>query len=369
MKDNLRIGFDGRILYGHQRGMGRYAYHLIDTLSCIAPENKYYIYTDHPLSVDFSARPNVTTRLLEKKYFWSNTALRSAARADVLDLMHFPSNTCWNIKGCPTVVTLHDVNPLLDTRFGIKNLLLYCYYLISILNAADRVITESNASCREISRIFHPLSNKSKVIYAGIENKFRQPGAETKRTAPYLLFVGGSDPNKNLLTVLNSMKLLQTQDDFEIPLVVVGKKINHKNSTRIVETIRQLNISSLITWPDTITDEALIALYQNATALVFPSFHEGFGFPILEAMACGIPVITSNTSSMAEIAGGAAFLIDPHSPEDIARAIFAVSKDKDIRDRLVNSGLKRCNDFVWERTAHETLELYKSALDLKDQQV
>lgn len=369
MKDNLRIGFDGRILCGYQRGMGRYTYHLISTLARIAPEHAYYVYADRPLSANFDVYPNVTTKILGSKRFWSNTILNSVARADDLDLFHFPSNTSWNIKSCPTIVTLHDVNPLLDIKYGFKNWLLYCYYLFSIFNAANLVITDSEASRCEISKLFPLLSHKSKVVYAGIENKFRQRRNETGMAAPYLLFIGGSDRNKNLLTVLKSLKLLRTQHGFEISLVVVGKKNSDKNSISIAKKIREYDLSSLVTWPDTVTDEELITLYQNATSLVFPSFREGFGFPILEAMACGIPVITSNTSSMAEIAGGAAFLIDPYSPEDIARAVFAVSKDKDIRDRLVNSGLRRSNDFIWERTAHETLELYKSVLNVKDQQV
>lgn len=367
MNSGLRIGLDGRILNGAQRGMARYTRDLLSALARSAPENDYYLYLDHPLSTQSFEFSNVKIRILGRQPLWANTALAFAARSDRLDVMHFPYNTSWVVKVCPTIVTLHDVNPLLDLKYGLKNWLLYCYYLFSIFITANLVITDSEVSRSEISKLVPKLLNKCKVVYAGIEDGFRQRDIQKQIGKPYLLFIGGSDPNKNLLAVLKSMKLFQTQYDFEIPLVVVGKKINNKNSIKIAETIRELNISSLVTWSNTVTDEELITLYQNAASLVFPSFREGFGFPILEAMACGIPVITSNTSSMVEIAGGAAFLIDPHSPEDIARAIVTVCKDKNIHDKLVNSGLKRSSHFTWERTAYETLELYKSVLSVRRQ--
>jgi len=367
MQDRLRIGFDGRVLYGPQRGMARYTYNLVSTLVRIAPENEYYVYSDRSLVVDFGDHPGVNVRVLPRKRLWSNTVLASAARADGLNVMHFPYNACWARRVCPTVVTLHDVNPLLDHRFGWRNRLIYVIYLLAMTAVARAVITDSHASKSVIGRTCPLLAKRIFVVHLGISEPFRSAATATQATPPrvqqpYLLFVGGCDPNKNLLTLVHALGCSPLGDHSQVRLAVVGPCPDTRYASEVRATVAQLRLTDHIHWLGSVSDEDLMRLYQGAAAFVCPSFREGFGFPVLEAMACGAPVIASKACSLPELVGDAAMLVNPRDIRELARATAQVLTDTPLVERLRSRGRERVRQFAWEETARQTLAIYRGII-------
>jgi glycosyltransferase involved in cell wall biosynthesis len=177
---------------------------------------------------------------------------------------------------------------------------------------------------------------------------------------PYILYVGSIEPRKNLLRLLQAYARLRK----DLPgwkLVLVGAR-NAWKSTPISEEMRKLNLAPWVQLTGYIPEEDLPALYNGAGLFAFPSLYEGFGLPVLEAMACGTPVITSNVSSLPEVAGDAALLVDPYNVEEIAAAMVNVLSDQELSEDLHRRGLERSKEFSWERTAQQTLEVYKKVL-------
>jgi glycosyltransferase involved in cell wall biosynthesis len=177
----------------------------------------------------------------------------------------------------------------------------------------------------------------------------------------YLLFVGTLEPRKNLTTLLKAYAMLRAERQHEeVKLVVVGRK--GWLYDEVFETVQTLALHQDVLFTDFVDDEDLPDLYRGALLLVLPSLYEGFGLPILEAMASGVPVIASNTSSMPEVAGEAALLIDPRNPQAIAEGIAQVLADEQLRQTLTQRGLARARCFTWESAAHKTLGLYAALL-------
>ncbi len=358
----MRIGFDARILYGVRRGMWRYTHTLLETLIELAPQHHYILYSDRELPIEFGDHPNLEIRLLSPQRLWANTALPRATKADDLDLIHFPSNTCWARAACPTVVTLHDVNPLLDARFGWRNRLLYLGYLTMMSLAARQIITVSHASRHIIQRYCPPLAGRLTTIHNGLSEPYASgvnldplPWAEV----PTLLFVGGCDPNKNLLMVIRALAALKPTIPSGLYLRIVGDCSETAYQAQIQAEIKTHQLEDCIQWLGRIDDATLLKEYQQATVFVFPSFREGFGFPVLEAMACGTPVIAGNTTSLPEIIGEAGLLVDPNEVDDLTQALQTVLLDRQVAQSLATQGKKQAQRFTWSEAARQTLAVYQ----------
>ena len=364
----MHIGFDGRILLGPQRGMARYTRALLKAMTRIAPENLYSVYVDR--TIDVEDLPGVVVRQKSRnRAFWASRVLSRIAKSDGVDIMHFPANTCWAWPVCPTVVSLHDINPLLDGSFGWRNRCLYLGYLVIMTYAASSVITGTVTSKNIIERTWPFLKGRIRVIYDGVSlrqvhSQHSDPDTEPDIGRGYLLFVGGCDPNKNLLTLLRAMNnpVLRVHSDFELSVVGVCKDSLYRQ--RIYAALDDWDLRHRVSLLGWVTDEELVALYRGAIALVFPSFREGFGLPVLEAMTCGTPVIASSTTSVPEVAGNAALLVDPRDAEALARAIARVLTNSELADALRRRGWRRAAEFSWERTARQTLKVYQDVLGI-----
>jgi glycosyltransferase involved in cell wall biosynthesis len=208
------------------------------------------------------------------------------------------------------------------------------------------------------------------VIYNGVSAKFRPdvPPEERLRVAkkyglrtPYLLFLGGERPHKNAQNVIRAFAEARRSRP-ELPHVLVLAGPMPKNTARIDALIGALDLGSAIARPGLIDDEDLPGLVAGAHVLLYPTLYEGFGLPVVEAMASGTPVLTSSTSALQEIAGGYAFLVDPLDVDAIARGIVALTTDPKIRSDYVELGRKRALDFSWQKAAERTLEVYAEAL-------
>ncbi|GAI15126.1 unnamed protein product, partial [marine sediment metagenome] len=177
---------------------------------------------------------------------------------------------------------------------------------------------------------------------------------------PYILWVGRMYHHKNLTRLLYAYnKLIKTYQGIKHQLVLCGMK--GWGYPSFVKTIENLDLKDKVIFKGYVPDDVLKSIYANANLFVFPSLTEGFGFPILEAMSCRVPVITSNYGGMAEIAGDAALLVDPYDVDEIAEAIYRVLTDENLRKDLIKKGLERVSQFSWEKTARETLAVYKKA--------
>lgn len=205
-------------------------------------------------------------------------------------------------------------------------------------------------------------------IYSGSTTRHFQPLEEVNITKvlkkykinqPYILYVGSFDARKNLLGLLNAFsKLRQHLPAWK--LVIVGAR--KWKSTPVFEVVQRLQLEEYVHFTGFVEEADLPALYNGADLFVFPSLYEGFGLPVLEAMACGIPVVTSNTSSLPEVAGDAALLVDPMDVEAIAAAMQQVLSDPGLAAELRRRGLEQASKFSWERTARETLAVYEKVL-------
>ncbi len=231
---------------------------------------------------------------------------------------------------------------------------------------ADAVITVSNFARSEIAELLGTSHERIRVIYNGISPTFRpchdEGGMDRVRAkygipGPYLLFVGNIEPRKNLEALVRAFCEAHHAGGSIPFLVIAGYKDWYFES--LWEVVRTLRAEDAIIFPGVVDGADLPSLYSGAELFVFPSLAEGFGIPIIEAMACGTPVVASNTTSIPEIAADAALLVDPMDTDALVAAIQTALSDSDLRQALVEKGLRRAQQFSWERTAFETLDVYR----------
>lgn len=299
-----------------------------------------------------------------------------------VDIVHYPVVDLFKAnlslkKRFPTVVTIHDVIPLVFPQHyppGIMGKIKNIWQKISLINV-NGVITVSECSKKDIAMFLHINQNKISVIPLAPAKQFRiikdqntLRGAVKKYKLPekFALFIGSVNWNKNLVG------LTQAAIDLDLNLILVGKDfenkddLNHPERKSYQEFLKRFSTNPLIHNLGFIPDRDLAAIYNLALVTLLPSFYEGFGLPILESQACGTAVVTSNLSSMVEIAGNGAILVNPYSVEEIKQAIKKISKDDDFRKNLVNEGYKNAQRYSWEKTTQKTLEIYKKIIDKND---
>ena len=290
---------------------------------------------------------------------------------DRLDLFHATHYVLPPLRS-RAVVTIHDIIHLLYPQFlPSRAALVYARVMIRrALRRADRIITVSYNSKRDLVDYFGIPPSRVDVIYNGVSRDFRPdvPVEERSRVAekyglrrPYLLFLGGEKPHKNVQNVVRAFaEARRARPDLPHTLALAGPM--PKNSARTDAIIAALDVAPAVSRPGLIAEEDLPGLISGADALLYPTLYEGFGLPVVEAMACGIPVLTSSTSALQEIAGGYSYLVDPLDVDAIARGILALTTDPKVRADFIELGRKRALDFSWDKAAERTLEVYAEAL-------
>src|SRR3990167_6523919 len=240
-----------------------------------------------------------------------------------------------------------------------------------ILNKADKIITDSISTKRDIIKLSNINAEKILVTYLAADKKFFERVGEEdikrikhKYRLPekYILSVSIQDPRKNLKNLIRAYKQINEKLRARYKLVIAGRK--HPKFYSILEDlVKKLNLEKNVVFTGFIYDSDLPALYQLASLVVYPSFYEGFGLPVLEAMASGVPVVTSNTSSLPEVAEDAAVLVDPHKVSGITTAMEEVLTNDDLRNEMVKKGLVQARRFDWERTSKENFECFLNILN------
>jgi len=303
---------------------------------------------------------------------WMQVALPRICRKARADVLHCTAFVCPRFVPCPVVVTILDMT---SVRYPETMDPLWRYYLRLFLRPtlrrADRLIAISHSCASDLVEFQSEVRGKVAVVYLAVGKEFRpaQDQAAVVRRLdrlgarqPYFLHVGTMNPRKNLEGLLRSFERFKKDTAAPHLLVVAGAK--GWLVAGIDALVEQLSSKNHLRFAGRVDNEDLVALYQGAEALVMPSLYEGFGLPVLEAMACGCPVITSNVSSLPEIAGDAALLVDPRNDEAIVQAMRELAGNPGLRQRLVEKGFRRAAEFSWDRTAAETARVYADAIRL-----
>jgi glycosyltransferase involved in cell wall biosynthesis len=371
----LRIGIDGRYIEDHFPGIGRYTYNLINKIPEIPHEAKFVVLHDPRLlntryDVQALARhPNlqlvavdIPTLSLQEQY-----RLRSLAKRLSLSLLH----SAYYIKPywlpCPSLVTIHDLMPMVYPQHLPYRWTAWLFRATARLAArnATHVICVSESTKRDLIRLLGTPQNKITVTHEAADERFRPLGHKDcqrviqRQGLPerYLLYLGINKPHKNLVFLLQVFSQLKT----ELKLVLAGKEDPRYPQAR--EEAERLDLGDSVVFLGEVADRDLPALYNAAEVFVFPSLYEGFGLPVLEAMACGTPVVCSNTSSLPEIVADAAVTVDPLDGEAWVAALKELEEKEALRAEMREKGLKRAKAFSWEETARRTWEVYRSSLN------
>ena len=326
-------------------GLGRYTRNLIEGIGRIDPENQYDILTPDAYQAVVSP-PNFRYRRIRfsnyKKRYWEQIAPLLVGH---YDLLHFPFDSCVAMKRGKFVTTIHDVKPLLLSDGKRKWPWKGMFKRMMIpdpLEKIDHVVTISQCSKRDIMEKLGVPEDRISVIYQGVEfdRFFPKTGATSGRTEapPYILCVAGRDPTKNVKSLIQAFAKLPKKIIEEYQLVLAG---DLQQDRMLNETITQLGLEKKVVMTGIVSDERLVRLYQDAAVFVFPSLYEGFGLPVLEAMACGCPVISSNRSSIPEVVGEAGILLDPLDIMAIRNAIDRVLTDTPCAEQLRVAGLRQ----------------------------
>ncbi len=373
----MRIGY---LTYGLDRnptGIGRYAVELLRAFQALPEPPEIILLTtersdNYDLWSKFEHHSLSGCHLLPSLLTIGNLALSNAIRKYDLQIVH-DVNGIAPFAGpafrAGRLVTIFDTFGLVEPKTHNRlDTLRYRWLLPHTLKKADAILTISQHSCQDIQKYLHIPSAKLKTIYCGIEAQFRPVLDESVRQvvldrynipSPYLLYVGSLNARKNIAGLLEAFAIVLERYP-NITLVIGGKR--QWKASGIEATLKQLSLAEKVHFTGYIADQDLPALYSAAEAFVFPSFYEGFGLPPLEAMACGTPVITSNLSSLPEVVGQAALMVDPYDIKSLAAAIERILSDQPLRKDLQQRGLAQAAKFNWQITARQTLNIYKQVL-------
>ena len=371
-KPSFNIGIDARKLTDF--GIGTYIQNLIRSLGEQDPDNRYVLFVGHRNRQALNDLPDNFRVIVERSPVYSArelVALSWRLFRLKLDLYHSTHYVLPAVVPCKAVVTIHDIIHLLYPEF-LPSALAFFYAQRMIrrsLSRGDRIIADSQNTKADLMEYFDVDGRKIRVIYPGVSERFRrraQPGVVAAKLAelgvdkPYILFVGNPKPHKNLDNIVKAFGRAVKIQDFAGDLVCVGDRDGMEFKIR--QRAEQMGVSGRIRLLGYVDEEDLPLLYQGARLFLYPTLYEGFGLPVVEAMASGVPVITSNTSSLKEVAEGYGHLVNPLDVEDIATNIAHFMTDADLRHNMAELGLKRAVEFSWGRTARQTLDVYRSVL-------
>jgi len=375
----MKIVVDARLILPRMTGIGRYLCGLGRGMPQLPGDDRFEFWvqpglpTDHPiwaLAGDHLSLREVPIPHMSLRQQWALPAELLRHRPDLLHYPHF--DLPWAVPG-PVVATIYDlkyiVQPAFFPHFGrIKRLLMLVMMAITV-RRARRVIAVSESTRQDIIRYLRADPRKVAVIPGGVEDVYFHPPPghalqEVRRRygleKPFILFVGERRPHKNIVGLLQAFQSFRRLGYKVHHLVIVGKHYaDYQEPERIVEA---LSLTGLVRFLDHVPEEDLPPFYRAADAFVLLSLYEGFGLPVLEAMASGTPVVAARTTSLPEVVGDAGLLVDPRRPAEVALALSQVIPGGKQRDTYIVRGLKRARQFAWERCAEKTIALYREAV-------
>lgn len=364
----MRIGIDCRCLNGEKTGIGYYTYHLINNLIRLEKNGEFYLYSNRYLEFPLEAgniRKNAGSRFPGN--LWLQTVLPLLLYKHEINVFHAPLFIVPLACSIPRVVTVHDLTSyIFPEKSTWQNRNILRYLLPTSIKAADAVIAISENTKQDIVNYLGTSPEKISVIPLAAPDTCRQIHdreelnrirAKYKLPEKYILFVGTIEPRKNLERLITAYKqVLNHRKDLPHRLVMVGKLGWLYED--IFRVYHESGLKDKIQFLGYVDQEDMSHIYNGADLFVYPSLYEGFGLPVLEAMSCGIPVITSNVSALPEVAGDSCHLVNPLCVEELAYAIELLLGSPTLQEQMSRAGLARSRDFSWRKTAAEHLKLY-----------
>jgi len=370
----MRIGIDGTLLHGRYSGVEYSIHHLLHALARCDAENEFVVYVPAGFQPDGDFPPSFTWHYTSfpgrrrlRRIFWQQCQLPRQLVRDGVDIHHGPGYIIPLRCPVPAVVTVYDIIALTHPRLcRLANFLHYRWALPRVLRRAARVIVPSESVKDDIVRLFPETAPRLRVVPLGIDEVYFHPikdetakRVRAKFALPerYILFIGNLEKKKNLRMLIEVFGDLKARHAIPHHLVLAG--CLRTATADLHHAIQNVSDNNSIHLLDYVPQEDLPALYRAAEVFVLPSLVEGFGLPVLEAMALGTPVVASNRGALPEVVADAGLLCDPEDPQSLREALLRLINDQHLRLRLSEAGNKRAQEFTWKKTAEQVISIYR----------
>lgn len=364
----LIIGINARNILGSKmEGFGNYSYELVQRITKNHPEQTFVLFFDRAIDPKFEFTSNVQTVVLFPPtrhpllwILWFEWSLKRALKRHRIDVLWSPDGFCSLRSSVPQIATIHDLNfehypqdlPWLVSRY-------FRYFFPKFARKAKRILTVSNFSKQDIIQTYGISSTKISVVYNGISDEFRVLTSEEINETrlkytngkPYFLFVGSLHPRKNIQRLVQAFAEFSLEN-LEIDLVIVGNAMWKQEAFNLSEETK-----ARVHFLGHLSTSELSYVTGAAFALSYVPYFEGFGIPLVEAMRCGLPIISADTSCLPEIAGDAAIYCDPFSTSDIAKKMYELANDEALHSSLSKNALSRSAQFSWDLAANQVWEV------------
>jgi glycosyltransferase involved in cell wall biosynthesis len=389
----MRIGFDAKRAYHNNTGLGNYSRTLINNLARFAPGNEYFLFNPRPSRmfpqpVSGPVKEILPDTLLTKNFssMWRSFWLTKYLKSNQIDIYHGLSHEIpYGMKrsGIPSVVTIHDlIFELYPDQFSPMDVFIFRKKFKYACKHSDRIIAISDQTKYDIVNMYGIDQNKIDVCYQGCHPMFETILPEAEREIirkryrlpeKYFLYVGSIIERKNLLGISKALHLARSE--MNIPLVVIGSGKQYKQKVKqylaehdLLDRVIFLSDDNAVTGdPEFVSSASFPAIYQMASAMIYPSFYEGFGLPVLEAVWSRIPVITSNLSCLPEAGGPGAFYVNPSEPAEIADAMLKIASQNEPLTSRLEQGIQHAMKFSAEATTMAVLDVYAKVLGSSNQ--
>ena len=365
----MKIAVNTRFLLKNQlEGIGRFTIETFRRLAIAHPEHEFIFFFDRPFDASFIFSPNVTPIVLFPParhpflfIWWFEWSIARALKKYQADVFISPDNFLSLSTSTPTLLVVHDIafTHFIDNDKFI-NRLYYKYFMPRFLKRANRIVTVSEFTKQDVVQHYKIDASKIDVCYNGCREEFKPINAFEKEEVlnqnanytegvPYFLYVGAVHPRKNAHRLIEAFDAFKKQNNTPFKLLICGRFAWQTGEVKAA--FDKADYQKDIIFTGYVSDEEVVRLTAAAHAFIYVSNFEGFGLPILEAMQCDVPVITSNTSSMPEVAGDAAILVNPESVEEITNALSQLAFDENLRQHLIEKGRIQRLKFSWDKTA------------------
>lgn len=378
----MRIGIEAQRLFRPKKyGIDYVTIEFIKQLALIDTQNEYYLYIKS--DKDFDCLPYLGDNFKlfvfpAKNYMdWEQFRLPKIANSHALDLIHFTANTAPLFINVPYVITMHDTIFFEQIEFFKKGVSYYQQFgnfyrkvfAKRAVKKAKKIITVSNTEKDNISTLMNVEKSKIQTVYNGVSDDFKVKLDNNQKQHirqkftngdSYIFLIGSNHPRKNIKGALAAANILINKYNYQGKFVLPNTSNEELDSLLINNNL--INLKNSIITTQYLSREDLIMLIASADLMLFPSFREGFGLPIVEAFACGVPVVTSNVSSLPEIASDAGLVADPYSPEDIAQKAFSIINNPEFAKTLIERAYTKLDLYRWDNYARSIIEIYKEEI-------
>jgi len=374
----MKIAIDLIFVPAQKTGVGQYAKLLIGSLAEFDEKNQYLLFIKKNQVLEFDPKKTnfriITCsdvfRFKILMIFWEQFILPFILSWKKVDILHSLQQTTPLIGSFKRVVTFHDMTIFLfPEKHTTARKFLYSFLMPLSAKKADKLIADSLSTKNDMIKFLDIISEKINVVYLAANPVFglrntKNAGDVLERYGiknKFILYVGTLEPRKNVIGLINAYQRLVVKNGIAHRLVIVGKK--GWQFQPIFETVKKMRLDQNIIFTGYVPDDDLADIYNAADIFVYPSLYEGFGIPPLEAMACGVPTITSNVSSLPEVAGNACILINPNDTEEIEQSVFKLLMTEKLRQNMREMGLSRSKEFSRKKLADGTIATYNEVMN------